>query len=551
MSIRLITFGGLRGSRNDEELDGLGSQLIRAALLTYLSVVREAKADALKDLLWGEAGDKSLDQRLKQHVLELRKALDQDCIIRNGRSLKAGQHLTADANDFEKAVAEGRHADAMALYRGEFLAGVHLVSTNQFDTWVDARRAGYARKFRQACRAVVEARYSSGDHSGALAAAEAWVEGDSQEDEARHRLIELHILAGNRSEALNHFETHKRMLEREGLEPLEQTKQLIAQLRAAKGPGVAQASVQKPLPTQQPLSTLAPLSAGGPTRLGADVDPRLEPTALTNLEVIRQIGAGAGARVYLARDVALQRLVALKVLLPELANDATARARFDREARAAAKLLHPNIVTIHQVAQLSDGTPFLVTEYVEGRNLADTLQAEGTLSEAEACGVVRQIAAALEAAHARGYIHRDVRPANIMWIRETGRAVLMDFGIVAAVESGAQGGTPLTDKGEVLGDPVFASPEQLLSSNVTMASDIYSLGVTAYVMLTGGGPHPSAKGARAIHARLDQPAESLTKLRPGINLDFAELLLRCLSIKPEHRPSAREVGRALDRIRAS
>jgi serine/threonine-protein kinase len=170
--------------------------------------------------------------------------------------------------------------------------------------------------------------------------------------------------------------------------------------------------------------------------------------------------------------------------------------------------------------------------------------------------VLSQIAAALEEAHSRGLIHRDVRPANIMWTRnparrDGGRAVLMDFGIVAAVESGTQASTPLTAKGEVLGDPTFTSPEQLLSSRVTVATDIYSLGVTGYSMLSGKSPYPNVKGAGAIHARIDGAAEPLSALRPGTNPDLSDLLLRCLSIKPEHRPSAREVGRTLDRIGVS
>jgi DNA-binding SARP family transcriptional activator len=384
MTIRLITLGGLHGTQDGVELGWLRSQLLRAALLTYVTLERKAGRDSVQLLLWPDANASSAKGRLKNSVYELRQALeDDDCIITEGHTILAASYVTADANDFEKAFSSADYEAVMALYRGEFLARVHLVDTNEFESWVDARRARYARMFRKACRSVVEARFNAGDQAGALAAAEAWAEADPAEDEAHHRLIELHALAGNRSQAFNHYDVYKRRLEREGLAPLEQTLQLISALRDAKGSGPGRGHPLSPLerPQDAPakLANLPAPSVELPTRLGADVDPGLEPSVLPNLEVLRQIGAGAAARVYLARDVALQRLVALKVLPPELASDSTARARFEREARAAARLNHDNIVTVHQVAQLADGTPYLVTEFVEGRNLADTLEAEGVV----------------------------------------------------------------------------------------------------------------------------------------------------------------------------
>lgn len=265
-------------------------------------------------------------------------------------------------------------------------------------------------------------------------------------------------------------------------------------------------------------------------------------------DVLRQIGAGAMATVHLARDPALRRLVAIKVPLPDLARDALVRLRFEREARAAARITHPNAVTIHRIGRLPDGTPYLVMEYVEGRTLAQTLLAEGPPSPPKAVGVLRQVASALEAAHKQGVIHRDVRPSNVLWEAASGRAVLSDFGIAGILETGSEAVTRLTTENQQLGDPGHASPEQLIGEQVTEAADVYSFGVLAYEVLTMQRPYRGETRDEIVAAHLRQPPRDLAQLMDDPDPRLRQLLMRCLAKDPELRPSAASVVRTLKAI---
>jgi serine/threonine-protein kinase len=176
--------------------------------------------------------------------------------------------------------------------------------------------------------------------------------------------------------------------------------------------------------------------------------------------------------------------------------DSTARRRFEREASSAAALIHPNIASVYRVGHLRDGTPFIVMRYAEGRTLEDVLRSTGPLDEATVRTILLQLASALVEAHRKGVIHRDVRPGNVVWTRETGEAVLMDFGLAAVIESGSVVHTRLTRTGQQLGSLEYMSPEQFRQERVTPATDIYSLGILAYELLTGQGPYRVAARAR-------------------------------------------------------
>lgn len=275
------------------------------------------------------------------------------------------------------------------------------------------------------------------------------------------------------------------------------------------------------------------------------VDSEISKALAPEFEIVRSLGEGSVATVYLARDVALRRLVALKVMRPEVAQDSVARRRFEREGRSVARLSHPNVVAVHRVGALPDGRPYLVMQYVEGRNLADTLEATGPLRLPEARQILQQVAGGLAAAHAEGIIHRDVKPANVVWTRETGKAVLMDFGIAGILETGSVVVTRLTQAGQLLGDPAHMSPEQVMGETLTEATDVYSLGILGYEILTREGPYRANSRLELTAAHLQQEPRSLTELRPEAGPDLAKLLLRCLAKKPEHRPRAAEVARLL------
>lgn len=262
--------------------------------------------------------------------------------------------------------------------------------------------------------------------------------------------------------------------------------------------------------------------------------------------MIRLLGRGSVASVYLARETALDRSVAVKVLSPGPAGDERVRRRFEREARSAAQISHANVTSVYQVGRLSSGVPYLVMEHIEGRNLEDGLKAGGPMSEEDARATLAGIAAALAAAHAKEIIHRDVKPANVLRDSATGRIVLTDFGLAAVRDTGGdENAARLTVQGEVLGDMRYVSPEHLLGEPLTELADVYSLGVLGYELLTLRGPYEASTNAELASAHLRQTPIPLEKLRPGIDPTLADILGRCLARRPEHRPAAATVARLL------
>lgn len=282
-------------------------------------------------------------------------------------------------------------------------------------------------------------------------------------------------------------------------------------------------------------------------------DPEFELSELLSPEfkVLRPLGEGGMGRVYLARELELRRLVAIKVPRPSLAADPLVRGRFEREARAAARLNHPSAAAVHRIGRLPDHTPYLVLEYLDGRTLDAVLRAEGPLPEPQALSLLVQVAGALEEAHANGVIHRDVRPNNVFWMAADERAVLSDFGIAGILETGSEVVTRLTDPGEPLGDPTYRSPEQLLGELLTPAADIYGFGLVAWETLTCEGPYRVERAEELPAAHLRQPPRDLRDLAVGASPRLADLLTRCLAKDPKLRPSASGVLRDLTRVQAA
>lgn len=272
------------------------------------------------------------------------------------------------------------------------------------------------------------------------------------------------------------------------------------------------------------------------------VTQALEP----EFEVLRMLGSGNTAEVYLARERALGRLVAIKVLRAELAADETASRRFEREARAAASLTdHPDVVAVYRYGRLPDGTPFLVMRYIKGRTLHDRMAAEGRLPVAEARRALRHVASALAAAHTRGIVHRDVRAGNVFWDDAEDRAYLSDFGIAGVLETSALDASPLTLPGMRVGNPKYLSPEQLGDEPLTAQADIYGFGMLGFELLTGEAPYDARGTAAWIRAHLSGEPRDLRALRPEVPAELAEVIMRCLAREPNHRPRAADLVRIL------
>lgn len=279
----------------------------------------------------------------------------------------------------------------------------------------------------------------------------------------------------------------------------------------------------------------------------SELTDRLRESLGQDFELVRPLGEGSVARVFLAREKALDRPVAVKVLKESLAIEETARKRFLREARLSAKIHHPNVVSVHRVGELvPDDCPYLVMEYIDGRTFEDILAAGGPLGEEDVRRILLEVSEALDAAHELGIIHRDIRPGNIMRTRDGERIVLTDFGLAGILETGGNVITRLTGAGEILGNVRYTPPEQLQGDPIQPGSDIYSLAVTAYELLTGDGPFPgTTRSARLIQAHVGEEPTPLGQIRFGTDPALEDVLLRCLQKKPEHRPSAELLRRRI------
>jgi serine/threonine protein kinase len=238
----------------------------------------------------------------------------------------------------------------------------------------------------------------------------------------------------------------------------------------------------------------------------------------------RELGRGGMGIVYLARDVALDRPVAIKLLPPALGAKPGLRERFLQEARTAAKLSHPNIVGIHSVEEAA-GLVFFVMTFVDGETLGERLRLRGALTPHDAARMIQEVAWALGYAHGRGVVHRDVKPDNVMLERASGRAIVMDFGI-----AGAAGGAA-----EAFGTAQYVSPEQAAAEPIDGRSDLYSLGVVAFLALTGQLPFdaPDAQGFLAMH--VSKPAPGVLSVSPGLPRKLAQAVDRCLAKAPADR----------------
>src|SRR4051795_24112 len=238
-------------------------------------------------------------------------------------------------------------------------------------------------------------------------------------------------------------------------------------------------------------------------------DPRLG-TEIAGYRIEERIGRGGMGVVYRAQHLNLQRRAAIKIIAPELAESGGFHERFSREARIAAALQHPNIVTIYDAGEV-DGLLYLAMQYIEGSDLAAVLRTQGRLRPYRAIDVCRQVAAALDAAHAMGLIHRDVKPANVLIEGRT--AFLTDFGLTKRLESEHP---QLTRAGDVVGTIHYVAPEQIEGAAVSARTDVYSLGCLLFHCLTGQVPFSRDTDVAVIYAHLSEDPPRITKARPEL-----------------------------------
>jgi beta-lactam-binding protein with PASTA domain/tRNA A-37 threonylcarbamoyl transferase component Bud32 len=254
-------------------------------------------------------------------------------------------------------------------------------------------------------------------------------------------------------------------------------------------------------------------------------------------EMVNHIARGGMAQVYLAKDLLLDRPVALKVLFPELSVDGHFVERFRREAKAAANLSHPNIVSIYDWGQ-GDSTYYIVMEYVDGPTLSSLLK-QGALAPERAAAIAASVAAALDFAHRRGVIHRDVKPGNVL-IDDRAQVKVADFGIARAIGTSED----LTQTGSVMGTATYFSPEQAQGHSVDPRSDVYSLGVVLYEMVTGKPPFTGDNPVSIAYKHVKEAPARPTAVNPAVPSALEAIILKAMAKEPEGRYQSAEEMRA-------
>ena len=259
----------------------------------------------------------------------------------------------------------------------------------------------------------------------------------------------------------------------------------------------------------------------------------IRPQSLVNnrYRVGSRLGEGGMAVVYAGHDLLLGRDVAIKTLRAQFAADADVRARFAREARAAAALSHPNIIDVYDVGE-NEGTPYLVMELVQGQSLKEIIAAEAPFHPDDVAALLMQVGEALDYAHARGYVHRDVKPGNIL-VDGHGRARIADFGIAKGLAD-----ADLTDAGGGFGTAAYLAPEQAEGLMATPSSDIYAAGIVAFEMLTGERPFRADTPVGLAMRHVHDPAPAPSAIVPGIPPPVDAVVLRALEKDPTRRWSS-------------
>jgi serine/threonine protein kinase len=263
---------------------------------------------------------------------------------------------------------------------------------------------------------------------------------------------------------------------------------------------------------------------------------------IAGYRIERQLGRGGMGVVYLAEQTRLRRLVALKLIAPELAEDDEFRRRFERESQLAASLDHPNVIPVYEAGE-ADGALFISMRFVDGDDLRVILRREQRLEAARAVGLIAQLASALDAAHAGGLVHRDVKPANVLVTGRPGseHAYLTDFGLTKHVSSSSG----ITHTGQWVGTLDYVAPEQISGGVLDARVDVYSLGCVLHEALTGQVPYPRESDVAKMYAHLNDPPRQPSQVVPGVPPALDGVVARAMAKTPEGRyPSAGDLGRA-------
>jgi len=521
IGLQLFLLGPFSASLDGKPLTRFRTTRVQA-LLIYLTVEGATapvtvQRDALLDLLWPGMPEKSARQNLRQTLLQLRKmapaflvAADADPLPllltdRQTVQLNPAYPLQLDVARFIQLLRgePGQWVEAVEMVRGDLAEGFYLPGANTFEAWLGVRRAAYRQQLLDALSSLARLNIDHGIYQEAARFARRQLAIDNLRESAHRQLMTALARSGERSQALQVYEECRQLLQQElNIPPDPETEALRSAIYAGK------------------------LQTAG-----------LRTGKLRGYQLKEQIGSGSFGVVYRAQQPAVGREVAIKIILPKYANDPGFIRRFEVEAQTIARLEHPRIVPLYDYWREPDNA-YLVMRLLRGGSLADNLN-DG-LEPERAMQVVSHLAAGLEAAHRQGIIHRDLKPSNIL-LDEEGNAYLSDFGIAQDVARDIH----LTDAGAIVGSPAYIAPEQLLNEPVTPLTDLYSLGLVMFMLLTGQHPYRDTPLSAMMYKLVHESLPPVQALKPALPAAVNDVIQKATARMPADRfASALELAEA-------
>ena len=520
LSIRLL--GPFEVTLDDRPVARFESDKVRA-LLAYLAVEadRPHRRETLAGLLWPEMPERTARANLRYALANLRQVIsDHDAIppflhiTRQTIQFKRDSDAWVDANELTTLLPEDRLRQqtilqleqAVGLFRGEFLAGFTLRDSAAFEEWLLLQGEHLARLRLGALHRLTAYHEAQGAYETALRYAWQQVEIEPWQEDAHQQLMNLLAVTGQRSAALAQYKTLGQTLERElGVEPSPETQDLYQRILSGE---------------------IAPEAEAQRDRI------------IRGYDLLECIGTGNAGAVYRAYQPILGREVAVKVILPQFANQPEFIRRFEVEAQLVARLEHLHIVPLYDYWREPDGAYLVMRLYPTG-SLKDSLDRGPWAAEAIA-RALDQIASALATAHNQGVVHQDIKPANLL-LDDEGNAYLSDFGIARDVTVPLDPAAPET----MTGSPEYASPEQWRGGPITPRTDLYSLGVVLYELLTGEHPFAGDPPRVLIQKHLGEPLPRVCASRPELPSAIEDVISRATAKDPQERyPDAQALAEA-------
>lgn len=521
------------------QLDELLRRPKRIALLAYLAAARPRgfqRRDKLVGMFWPESPQGRARHALSQALSVLRAEMGESAIVTRGDEEVAVNYelISVDVVEFDRAIDRGDLEVALRGYHGDLLDGFFLSSAPEFEHWLDFERTRLRRAAGDAATTLAGRARGAGDDPRALEWARRAAALAPCDEPVALRLMELLATGADRAGALAVYEDLvRRLREQFELDPSPEIRAAAERIRSGK-------AVERPEAPAAPTPRLVPRADAGPTRPGlpATGDPEFS----KRYRMEGRVGQGGMADVFAAQDLRYDRRVAIKILRPELAK-ILGPERFVREIETVASLSHPHILPLLDSGEI-DGQFYYVMPYVEGGSLRDRVVREKQLPIEHAVQIARDVALALDYAHRKGVVHRDVKPENILLV--DGEALLTDFGIAYRLPPSET--TRLTAAGIAVGTPEYLSPEQAGGQPFDQRADVYALGCVVFEMLVGDAPFVGPDAQIVLARKRAAPAPDVRAFRETVPPALSDVVARALARTPADRfPTAAQLAMALTR----